>query len=647
MRDSILMRQIKNIICVVAGVITLGCFNSCADYLDKEPDDMLTLEMIFSDKVRTEDWLAGIYSNIPDSYMGTARQIGYDSMGDDLAPSIGWQPFGWDVLDKQVGNWNPETRWEANYWEQLPKRIRSAYIFIENVKPNDAQLVTQAEVDLMKNEARALIAYYYALLIEGYGTVPLNTVITSSEASEEELMAGQVPYDQLVDWIDKELQEAAQNLPANYTEAKKYGRFTSVMCQAVRARMLLFAASPLVNGNPDYVDFKNDKGENLFNSTYDASKWERATKACKELMDSAHKAGHGLYYEFNSDGSIDPFLSYQNMSFRKFNEGNKEILFARPECDVKQYDELAQPRGTGGNGGMGMTQAIVDAFYMKNGQSPITGYNSDGSPIINPTSGYKEKGFSTAPEVRNTGWIECQGNEEGKRGQVTLEGTYNMYCNREPRFYVSVLYNRAWYRRENRTTRFCTDEWDGGPTHDAPQNGYLVRKKVHPDCDPRSGTFPYRPGILYRLGEAYLNYAEALNESNPGNPDILKYVNLIRERGGIPTYGSGQGQIAAPQGQEAVREAIHRERRVELNCEGIRYHDIRRWKQGEKFLNGNFWGMNFFGQKPIDDEQDKDAFFKRSVYQKRLFTKKNYWNPIPQKEVDKNPNLRQNPFWNE
>jgi len=209
-----------------------------------------------------------------------------------------------------------------------------------------------------------------------------------------------------------------------------------------------------------------------------------------------------------------------------------------------------------------------------------------------------------------------------------------------------VLYNRAWYRQEGRTTRFLMGEWDGGPTHDAPQNGYLLRKLVHPDHNCRTNIFPYRPGILYRLGEAYLNYAEALNESDPGNADIVKYLNLIRERAGIPTYGSGPNQIPVPQGQDAMREAIRRERRAELNCEtSIRWNDIRRWKIGEETLDGWFYGMNYLGENLSDDDNDPKAFFVRTPYQKRVFEKQMYWFPVPQDEMDKNPNLTQNPFW--
>ncbi|WP_166333207.1 RagB/SusD family nutrient uptake outer membrane protein [Sphingobacterium chungjuense] len=602
---------------------------SCSKFLDRMPDDQLTLEMVFNDKTRTEDWLAGIYSNIPDPYWGYARDIELDPLSDDMAPSTGWEQFGWTVIGKQTGNWNPSSSWGPNYWVELPKRIRSAYIFLDNVKANPAQLVTEEEVALMKAEARFMIAYYYSLLLETYGAIPFQLGLTDPTASQEELMIGQTPFDEVAAWVDQELLDVSQLLPNNYSNAQKYGRATAIMCLAVRARFLLFAASPLVNGNADYNGFTNKDGVEIYSSAQDANKWIKAVEANRLLIERAESAGHKLYVEYNPDGSVDPFLSYQNMMFRRPQDGNTEILFARPESNVWEYDRHAQPRGTGGNGGMGVTQSLVDAFFMENGR-----------PIDDPLSGYTENGFSENDEVRNTQWVESKGD-----GKVTLAGTFNMYTKREPRFYISVLYNGAWFRRENRTTQFYSGNWDGGPTHDAPQNGYLLRKKVHPNHDPRNGTNPYRPGILYRLGEAYLNYAEALNEVEPGNPDILKYVNRIRVRAGIPQYGAGANALAVPASQEQMRAAIRRERRVELNNEGIRYRDVRRWKIGETALNGNFFGMNFSGTERDDSPSNPRAFFKRSVYQRRVFTPKNYWYPVPQSEIDKNPNLVQNPFW--
>ena len=93
------------------------------------------------------------------------------------------------------------------------------------------------------------------------------------------------------------------------------------------------------------------------------------------------------------------------------------------------------------------------------------------------------------------------------------------------------------------------------------------------------------------MAEAYLGYAEALNESSPApTPDVYKYVNLIRERAGIPALKEGLSK-------EEMRAAIQQERRVEFNCEGIRFHDLRRWKIADKYLGGKLYGMNHDGSE--------------------------------------------------
>lgn len=620
---------------------------SACDYLDKEPDDMLTLDKLFNNKIQTEDWLAGVYNSVPDPYhpfMGFMDGEGLDALSDDMAVTPRYRKFGWWVIDKQDGSWTPAGTQAPKYWTVLPTKIRSAQIFIDNVKALPGG-VTQAKADNMKNEARFLIAYYYSLMIDFFGPIPFSpdTYLPSS-ATGDVLLGEQRPFDEIVDWIDKELVELSTILPERYTE-NEYGRATSIMSLAVRARMLLFAASPLVNGNPAYSDFVNINGEHLFSTAYDTNKWKKAVDACKDLIDAAHAADHKLYYEYK-DGEIDPFMSYMNMLFKTERQGNFETLFARPSCETYQHDHYLSPRGYRGAGSVGTPQNLVDAFFMKNGLSPILGYenNNRSKPIINPESGYVEKGFSTVKEFRNVNWKENEGPSKEK-GLVTNIGTYNMYCNREARFYISVMWNGEWFRAAGRETRFFLNDIDGGPTHDSPVNGYLVRKKYSPETDIGKRVSAYRPGVLYRLGEAYLNYAEALNEFDPGNPEILKYVNLIRERAGIPKYGNGAGEIPITNDQVTVRQAIRKERRVELNNEGIRYRDIRRWMIGHESLSGNFYGMNFMGTVKSDDEGDDNAFFKRTTYQTRIFDDKMYWYPVPQVEIDRNPNLVQNPGW--
>lgn len=602
---------------------------SCVDYLDKEPDTELTLPMVFEDKTRIEGWLANVYSHVPDPYWGYARKLGWDILSDDMTASERWRQWDWKVIPMLLGEWTPSTDWDGNYWARLPQLIREANIFIENVHPLPEQGISATEVTYMKAEMRFMIAYYYYLLSNTYGPVPFKpNYIAPTDFNLADLMEGQRPYYEVVDWVDKELQEVAKILPPKYTEARKYGRATSIMCLAVRARMLLFAASPLVNGNPDYANHKNKDGENLFSTTADKTKWAYAAQACKELIDAAEAAGHKLYTENNPDGTIDPFMSYQNLFLTRYDEGNTEILFARPGgSEYGEYEKHATPAASGGSGGLGVTQSLVDAFFTENGLP------------INDDSEYVESGFSGSDETRdNTVW-----DTEVNGGAITKSGTYNMYCHREPRFYITVSYNNSYFTQEKRLFNFFNGSADNPHTHDAPQNGYLIRKKISPDLNVKQGTYKYRPGIVYRLGEAYLNYAEALNESDPGNGDILVYLNKIRERAGIRQYTTGatdENYIHVDLNDQAeMRKLIRAERRVELSCEGIRYDDLRRWKEAENVLNGDFYGMNFSGKDP-------SSFYVRTPYLKRVYKKAYYWFPIHQSEMDKNDKLVQSPYWN-
>lgn len=627
------MRTIKYLIITIIGILA---FTSC-DFLDKEEDTELTLPMVFEDKNRVEGWLANVYSGIPDPIQGYAQRIGWDILGDEMTPSERWRQYdGWKVIPYILGQWSTNSGWDGDYWAGLPQRIRSAYIFMENVKPLPEQGLTAKEVEYMKAECRFIIAYYYYLLVNTYGPIPFQpNYVAPADFTLADLMVGQTPYDDIINWIDKELVAVSKLLPPAYTESNKYGRATSIMCQAVRARMLLFAASDLTNGNPDYDGIKNSDGVLLFNSSKQSEKWQKATAACRELIVEAEAAGHTLYIERNTDGSIDPFSSYQNLFLNDVSKGNKEILFARPVCDYGGFENLAMPRGSNAAGGYGVTQKLVDAFFTQSGL-PITAAGTE----------YKESGFSSQNDVRQTKW------EGARNGVITREGTYNMYCNREPRFYVSVYYSGAFYPNDNSDARyldFRLGKIDNDGSHDSPQNGYLVRKKTSPVSNNKTGYRIYRPGILYRLGEAYLNYAEALNESEPGNADILVYLNKIRERAGIRLYTTGATNEryihVNISDQDAIRKLIRAERNVELCCEGLRYDDLRRWKSAMQELNGAFYGMNFNGTDYSDETSSETAFFVRTPYQTRVYKKEYYWFPVHQNEIDKNSKLVQAPFW--
>ena len=617
---------------IVAGLIGIVSLGSCT-YLDKEPDTEIDIDMVFENKTKVESWLANVYSRIPNPGNDWLNTHGWEVFADDLTASARWQQWDWPNITK-IGGWTPNTQWAGNFWDGLPRKIRQAYIFIERVHALPDSDLPQREVDYMKAEARFLAAYYWWQLLEAYGPIPFRpNYIAPTDFTLSDLMVGQRPFDEVVSHLDNEMLEASKQLPAVWQSVEKYGRITSVMCLTVRAKMLLFAASPLVNGNEWYIGHKNKEGEELFNSTYSQEKWVKAAEACKQLLDVAEQAGYRLYVEYNDEGEIDPFTSLENLWFTKFQDGNKEILFPYTKEDAYQsyqfYTNKAVTKEYGGGNGLGVYQGLVDAFFMKNGL-----------PKDDDNSEYVEEGFSTKVEARSTNWT----GGTGQKGEITAEGTYNMYCNREPRFYVSVAFNNSYFPTEKRKFEFFNGQKDNPHTHDAPQNGYLIRKRVSPKTNVKENNYQYRPGIVYRLGEAFLNYAEALNEykdERTVREEALNYVNKIRTRAGIRTYTFGNSDaqnIHVDDNQETVRKIIRAERRVELCGEGVRYDDLRRWKEAEKKLNGDMYGMNYSGK-------DAEAFYVRTPYQKRVYNPAYYWFPIHQSEMDKNENLRQLPFW--
>lgn len=614
---------------------------SCEDFLDKEPDDALTLEMVFNDKQRTEEWLAGIYNKIPDPLMDYTRQWGCTFFSDDAQIAIAMGQFNsywkWIVTNNQ-GGVNPTTKPPMDIWSNTYKDVRSALIFIQNVKSLPDQGLSAENVEQMKMEARFLVAFYYTKMLEIYGPFPLITDLISSNTPVLDMMQARTPYDEIVNWLDNEYLELADFFPSVYSNPDQmFGRPTKGICLALRARLWLYAASPLFNGNPDFSDMKNPDGASIFSKQYNESKWQKAADATREFLNLAETGIYSLYTENYQNGGIDPFLSFQNLFLTTGNQ-NKEIIFATMGNSHRWYNGVGNPRGyVGGSGYYGSTQNLVDAFFMKNGLSPISGYDATGSPIINTESGYTEEGFTT-DEIIYDNTAYNMGGASAREGVVSDKGTFNMYANREPRFYITVWHDNQWIPQAKRKTQFKHGGLDGGPTHDSPQSGYLTRKAVNPESDPRNSKIPYQPAIILRLGEFYLNYAEALNEVEPEHPDILKYLNLIRKRAGIPGYGHESNQITPPVTQDEMREVIRKERRVEFALEGdIRYNDIRRWKIAVELFKEPIIGM--------DRSSSDDSFYTRTPYMYRPFEKKNYLWPIYQNYIDNNPNLVQNKFW--
>lgn len=611
----------KNIFQYSLLTLMIFCLTGCQKYLDQVPDDRLTMDLVFQRKAESERYLATGYSYLWDEQN---QKSGYPWFGASDEGDVSWDrpADGYNTHQMNIGNWSPLN----NYFQKftlLYEGIRHVTYFIQRIDENTEILMApngQALIAQYKAEARALRAYFYFSLIRQYGPVVIipGDEVIDFDTPIEELQRPQNTYDECVEFIVNELDLASEDLPIWYDggqmlDEQDYGRLTKSFCLALKSRVLLYAASPLFNGNSDYANFTSSEGTLLINQTYDENKWKRAADAAKAVID-LHK--FSLHKEY-TNGELDPLLSYQNILLTPW---NSEVIYARNNgaATAQGFERDASPRFANGWSGMGVTQQMVDAYYMENGQRPITGYQENGQPIINASSGYTEAGTTASASPK--GYWKA--------------GVSNMYANREPRFYASIVFHKSIWINKSEGEKEVQLDFTGNSgkynSFDYSKTGYLVRKNINPLTYPSRGNYPRRPYVLFRLGETYLNYVEALNEYDPGNPDILFYLNKIRERAGIPDIETGLTQ-------DAMRDIIRHERRIELAFESHRYFDTRRWKIAPQTDAGAFYGMNV--------DKDGAEFYQRTVFETRIFRRSFYFFPIPQMEIDRNRALVQNPNW--
>jgi hypothetical protein len=587
-------------------VLSFFILQSCEDFLDKAPDEDLTLEDVFSNEQTTERFLASVYYNLPWE-MNFANDWGEN-------PFVGASdemdlPFT-DIFSTwmNMGAWSADNV-PQDIWDMSFRGIRKANIFIENIEKAP---INENKKKEWKGEAIFLRAFFHFQLLRIYG--PMNVYENALKPNEDftSILSQRIPLEKCTDFIINECDRAAEMLPIKIDPVKfnQYaGHATKAASMALKARVLLYLASPLWNGNPDYANFTNKEGENLFPKEYDENKWQKAASYTKQAIDELESAGYGLFFSESSD----PLKNYRDLFLELH---NKEILFARNFGAFAQIEQIAGPNGMGGWSGLCPTQGLIDAYQMADGSTPITNYDNNGQPVINPNSGYQEKGFTT---------------EDSPKGYY-LKDILNMYANREPRFYASITYNNSFWR--TRRVDFAKDGVDGRKGgSDYTTTGYLMRKFLDEGgVNLITGRFTNKTWIFFRLGELYLNYAEALNEAQGPIDDVYKYVDAIRNRSGLPGLPTGLSK-------DEMRDQIRHERRIELAFETHRYFDCHRWKIAQVTDNGPIYGMNI--------NASGTDFYSRTKVEDRVFeSPKHYLWPIYQNEINKALELFiQNPGW--
>jgi len=633
----------------IAFLSTLILFTSCSDFLDKMPDDQKTMDMVWESQKETEAYLYNIYSQLPDERI-MWEFCPYIAISDEM--DIIWDRY--DASKMNVGSWNPTTNY-YDRWGDYYKAIKASFIFENNVDKCyelDNTLKTQ-----YKAEVKFLRGFYYWLLLRQYG--PFVLLEEDSDQNDDWNLYTRTPYDQCVEYICRMMDEAQADLPADWrvTNRNWMGKPDQMACKAVKAQVLHMAASPQWNGNADYNNFKNQDGTPLTNTVYDVEKWRKAATAAHEVIVAAEATVGGAQerklYRNDEHGDIT-FSAYKSVQDVHLVKWNCEYLWGTTTSNFDNVEVHATPR-PGGWSGLGATQRVVDAFYM-----------FDGKTIEDPSSMYVETGFAS---TAHPNWTNDDVTEIRKRmnwGHRAEE--WNMYANREARFYASIIYNgrplpqvsdedRDIYSSNNNKDGWGRVElynkgMSGAEGADHSTTGYLVFKFVNPGSNVyrRQGS-EWRQTTYIRLAEIYLNYIEALNEYDPSHPDIKKYWDLIRDRAGLPsiftTYPAIQGD------RDKQLEYIIRERQVELCFEGDRYFTTRRRLMSHQTDtqrpvdrrmygdNGAVYGLNILS----GNDFSSTGFYNRTVVENRVFEKKMYLFPITQYEMDRNKSMVQNPGW--
>lgn len=431
-----------------------------------------------------------------------------------------------------------------------------------------------------ENEVRFLRAYFYFNLVRQYGDVPLVTTVPSTD---EVNTLERTPVQEVFRFIEDECDAIVNKIPADYANLGIYA-LPDDKPESGRANRLavlaLKARTALYAASP------------LFNPGQEKDLWKKAAESNKAVIDSCLKYG----YKLNSYDQLWGANSYQN----------KEMIFlCRSQKESNSLEGYNFPIGVeGGKGGNCPTQTLVDAYEMQ-----TTGklWNEEGS-----------------------GYSESSGSDP--------------YANRDPRFALTIAKNgdTKWPSYNETPLQIYYGGVNGEPLSGATPTGYYLKKYCDASINLKasSSNKKFHSWITFRLGEFYLNYAEAVfrytgsvEQALPGDRSPLtarEAVNIVRARANMPEL---RDEVRNP---DMFWKRYKNERMVELAFEGHRFWDVRRWKEGELLKSVTFMKIT---------RNSNGTYNYSRQERKRSWDDKMYLFPIPQSERMKNPNLYQNPGW--
>ncbi|MDR2472929.1 MAG: RagB/SusD family nutrient uptake outer membrane protein [Tannerella sp.] len=631
----------KNIKIFIAAIFAALTFFRC-DYLDVVPEGTATMDNAFSTRINAEKFFFSCYSYLP-AFANVFTNPGY----------VGGDEFFWNIDNSGIhersgskiarGQQTPNDPIQ-NYWDgardgkNLFIGLRDCNIFLENIhKVPDLE---EYEMKYWISEVKIVKAYLHFFLMQLYGPIPIikeNIAITAAPADTR---VYREPVDSVTNYIVSLIDEAYPTL-MEYIEDPtiQLGRLTQPIAAALKAKVLVWAASPFNNGNPDYADFVDNRGIHLYSTSFDPKKWERAAEAIKSAIDIAEYAGH-KFHVYTPPGNAANFSPQRLLEYKlrspiteRFND---EIIWGSTNqtdetqryCCPQFYDE-----GAASVSEVCATLNIAEQFYTQNGL-PITE-----DPNWDYGSRYETQKVEGALATWHSSYIAAN------------EITAKMNFYREPRFYAFLSFDRALFATNQTINPIIIKNRSAEAQGYKVQSyhistGYYVKKLIPLDIatgpsysTPKRYSFP-----VIRLADLYLLYAEALNEVSGPSETVYAYIDTIRKRAGIPLVREAYANAAdvyknKPYTQEGLRDIIKRERTIELSFECQRFWDIRRWKDAAQYLTEPIRGWNYQGTSDL-------SYYNIITYlDNRTYNLKHHLWPIKISSLIINSNLVQNPGW--
>lgn len=615
-------------------VIVSAC-DDASDLLDKEESNDIYEEMVFSDAYNAVWFLNGVYSKLNNGY--TVFPSGNGFIG--LVVDEGSWKATWDNSYKMSsGSWaSNEMLLDENPWKKNFTAIRAANRVLEHadeIPDSSEPFIDESVRQRMKGEAQFLRAMFYYELLKFYGGVPI--IRSVLEASEEgELKKPRASFDETVEFICSEALAAAELLPHQdeYSDAE-WGHATKGACYALISRVRLMAASPLFN-DPEHPEGCEWRG------TYDPEKWVVAADAANDFIKNTR--GYSLHV------SVSPakYGDYEDLYLRRW---SPEIILAYQQKEnAFQVEYYSYP----------------GRFF--NAAKPFSMLNN--MPTLNTVAEYEYLEIADDGSIAASHMIGIDNllklYESGAKGPGGFD-PQNPYVNRDPRFYQSVWYNGEPHPvKEDGVGPMIFDLYKGGQddpsTGDFYATGFLNRKFVDAQhAMTSSGSYKGNHNwIIFRYAEILLNYAEAVNEAY--GPDAVPAgytmsardaLNKVRERVKYPQYDlpDNKWPVGMPKNvtgslppvprglsKDEFRQRLEHERRVEFLYEEHRYFDLNRWKKRT--------AMTVYAQIIEKDPSTGALEFSARSLMKKYWDDKYYLFPILVDEIEKSPNLKQNPGW--